>query len=410
MHVHGLERYLRGAILVLDQVHGQHDHARNPEEDDVEASHQHVGGVELLEEFGLFRPAQGGECPQARAEPGVEYVVILTQDHVGAQLVLGAHFFLVAANVDLAGLVVPRRNAVAPPQLAADAPVLDIAHPGEVHVLVLLGHELDTAIFHGGDGRLCQRLGGNVPLVGQPRLDDGARTVAFRHFQGVVVDADQQALGVQVGDDLLARDKAVKVGVLGRQLGVDLLVNAAVEVEGLGAGQHEGVLVEDVQQRQVVALADFVVVEVVGRGDLHAAGTELGVAVVIGDDRDAAADQWQFDEFADQCLVAFVVRVDGHGSVTQQGFRTRGGNYQVVLAFGGLGAVGQRVAQVPQVALLVVVFHFEVGDGRVQLGVPVDQALAAVDKAVFMQAHERFFNRFGEAVVHGEALAAPVYR
>ncbi|MNO97659.1 hypothetical protein D3C76_893760 [compost metagenome] len=159
-----------------------------------------------------------------------------------------------------------------------------------------------------------------------------------------------------------------------------------------------------------MALADFVVVEVVGRGDLYATGTELGVAVVIGDDRDAAADQWQFDEFADQCLVAFVVRVDGHGSVTQQGFRTRGGNYQVVLAFGGLGAVGQRVAQVPQVALLVVVFHFEVGDGRVQLGVPVDQALAAVDKAVFMQAHERFFNRFGEAVVHGEALAAPVYR
>ncbi len=226
----------------------------------------------------------------------------------------------------------------------------------------------------------------------------------------MVVDAHQQALGIQIGDDLLARDEAVEVGVLGRQTGVHLLVDAAVEIEGLRAGQHEGVLVEDVQQRQVVSLADFVVVEVVGRGDLHAAGTELGVAVVVGDDRDAATNQRQFDVLADQCLVALVVRVDRHGGVTQQGFRTGGGDYQVVLAFGGLGAVGQRVAQVPQVALLVVVFHFEVGDGRVQLGVPVDQALAAVDQAVFMQAHEGFLDRFGQAVIHGEALAAPVDR
>lgn len=239
---------------------------------------------------------------------------------------LGTHFGFVAANVDLAGLVVPRRDAVAPPQLAADAPVLDVTHPGEVHVLVLLGHELDAAIFHGSDGRFCQRLGGNVPLVGQPRLDDSARTVTFRYFQGVVVNAHQQALGVQVGNDLLARDEAVEVGVLGRQAGVDLLVDAAVEVERLGTGQHEGVLVEDVQQWQVVALADFIVVEVVSRGDLHAAGTELGVAVVVGDDRDAAADQRQFDELADQCLVAFVVRVDRNGCVTQQGFRTGGGD------------------------------------------------------------------------------------
>ncbi|MNT81760.1 hypothetical protein D3C72_2213870 [compost metagenome] len=45
-----------------------------------------------------------------------------------------------------------------------------------------------------------------------------------------------------------------------------------------------------------------------------------------------------------------------------------------------------------------------------QLGVPVDQALAAVDQAVFMQAHEGFLDRFGQAVVHGETLAAPVDR
>src|SRR5690606_17515426 len=181
-----------------------------------------------------------------------------------------------------------------------------------------------------GDGFFRQRLGGDVPLVGQPRLDDGAGAVALRHFQGVVFDLLQQAGGFEGGNDLLARDEAVEAGVFGRQAAVDLGVDAAIDVEHLRGGQHGGVLVEDVDQRQVVALADFIVVEVVGRGDLHAAGAELGVAVVVGDDRDAAAHQRQLDVAADQRLVALVFRVHGHGGVAEHGFRASGGDDQVV--------------------------------------------------------------------------------
>ncbi len=89
MDVDGLERNLRRAVLILHQVHGQHDHPGDPEENDVETGHQHVGRVEGLEEVGLLRPAQGGEGPQARAEPGVEYVVVLLQGYVCAEFVLG---------------------------------------------------------------------------------------------------------------------------------------------------------------------------------------------------------------------------------------------------------------------------------------------------------------------------------
>ncbi len=56
------------------------------------------------------------------------------------------------------------------------------------------------------------------------------------------------------------------------------------------------------------------------------------------------------------------------------------------------------------------VFYFQVGDGGVQLRVPVDQTLAAVDQAVFVQANKGLFYRFGQAVIHGEALTAPVNR
>ncbi|MNI25655.1 hypothetical protein D3C73_793170 [compost metagenome] len=225
----------------------------------------------------------------------------------------------------------------------------------------------------------------------------------------MIVNADQQAGGVERGHDLLARFEAVETGVFGRDLAVDGFVKRAVEVEYLAGRQNGGVLVEDVQQRQVVTLADFVVVEVVGRGDFHAAGAEFRVAVIVGDDRDAAANQRQLDKFADQGFVAFIVRVNGHGGVAEHGFRASGRDDQEVVAFSGLGAVGQRVFQVPQETFLVVVFHFEVGNRRVQLGVPVDQALAAVDQAVFVQADESLFNGLREAVVHGEALAAPIY-
>ena len=63
----------------------------------------------------------------------------------------------------------------------------------------------------------------------------------------------------------------------------------------------------------------------------------------------------------------------------------------------------------PEAALLLFVFDFQIRNGGVQRRVPVDQPLAAVDQLFFVQAHEHFLHRFIEAVVHGEALAAPIH-
>ncbi len=42
---------------------------------------------------------------------------------------VGTRVGFVVADEDVAGFVVPRRDAMAPPELAADAPVLDVLHP-----------------------------------------------------------------------------------------------------------------------------------------------------------------------------------------------------------------------------------------------------------------------------------------
>ena len=58
------------------EVQAHHHHARDPEEDDVEAGDQRRGRVEARKLRRLVRPAQRRERPQRRGEPGVEHVLV----------------------------------------------------------------------------------------------------------------------------------------------------------------------------------------------------------------------------------------------------------------------------------------------------------------------------------------------
>jgi len=94
----------------------------------------------------------------------------------------------------------------------------------------------------------------------------------------------------------------------------------------------------------------------------------------------------------------------GHGNVAEQGFGARGGDFQVaVLAFDG-------IEDVPHEAVFFLADDFQVRHRRAQHRVPVDQPLAAVDQAFPVQFDEDFADRPGQALVHGEAFAAPVRR
>ena len=106
---------------------------------------------------------------------------------------------------------------MAPPELAGDAPVVDVLHPVEVGLLVLLGGEADGLVavgvgLDGGDGLGGQRLDLDEPLGGEARLDDGLAAVAMADVVGVVLDGAEQALLFEVGDDALAGRVAVEAG------------------------------------------------------------------------------------------------------------------------------------------------------------------------------------------------------
>ena len=174
---------------------------------------------------------------------------------------------------------------------------------------------------------------------------------------------------------------------------------------GIGPGilVHGGVGVQDIDQRQVVPLGHLEVHRVVGRGDLDGAGAEGGVDGFIGDDGYLAVDGGQDDLLADHRLEALVVGVDGHGRIAEDGLRA-GGGHGNKLAF----ALRQRIADIVEVAGYVLVVDLQVGEGGGAARAPVDDALAAVDQPLVVEADEGGAHRPARSLVQGEALASPV--
>ena len=173
---------------------------------------------------------------------------------------------------------VPGRDLVPPPELARNAPGLDVLKPVEIGLFPVLGHELGLAAAYGFKRRLGQRLGVDIPLVGQPGLDDDARAVAMRHDMRVGLDLVEQPALFHHCDDALARSEAVdpvqrqnRVEVGGwREPGQERFVADKIELR---------LSVEDVDQRQLVPLANLEIVEIMRGRDFHRAGSLLRVRI-----------------------------------------------------------------------------------------------------------------------------------
>ena len=160
-------------------------------------------------------------------------------------------------------------------------------------------------------------------------------------------------------------------------------------------------------------------------GDLHRAGTELRIGIIVDDDRNKPAVlPWadrNFAQFADDRRIALVGGMNGNRAIAEHGFRPGGGNRDVVAGFAqgnvavgvlldifvGLPA-GERVFEMPHMAVDLDVLHFKVGNRRLEFRIPVDEPLAAIDQPFVIEANEDFQHRPGKPFVHGEAFARPV--
>ena len=391
---------------LIHEVKSHHHHPGDPEEDDVRRRDEIAGRVEALEVLGLLRPAHGRERPQGRAEPCVQHVLVLRQRLAAG---LGDGLGLTLGDVYVAVRVIPGRDAVAPPQLARDAPRLDVAQPFEIDLLVALRLEHRVALLHRLDGRLGQGVSVDVPLVRQPRLDHHARAVAVGNHVAGLLDRLEPPLLVRAGDDGLARGEAVHARIVGGHIG---------RVDGGDAAEA----VHDVQRRQPGPLADLKVVEVMRRCDLHRARALGRVGVLIGHDRDAAADDRQGHELAHQPRITRIIRMHRHAGVAQHGLGPGRRHHDVVaglilrrLPVTVVGdrvlighAVRQGIGEMPVRPVHLTLLDLEVRDRRLEMRVPVHQPLVAIDQPVPVQLDEDLAHGGVQPLVEGEPLAAPV--
>ena len=273
-----------------------------------------------------------------------------------------------------------------PPELAGDTPGLDVAHPVEVVVGKVLRHKLGRAVLNRLDRWLSQLLCVGVPLIGEPRLDDRTGTVAVRNHVWVVVDFLDQTQRLEIGHNLLARLKAIHALISRRNRVVQRTIG-----------------VQDVDHFQIVALADFKVIEVVRRGDLDRTRARLRVSIVVANDRDHTTDERQFDVLANQILITLIRRINRNTRIAQHGLRPRGGHNDKAAGFARDG-----IAEVPEIAVDFLLLDFEVGNRGLELGVPVHQALVFVDQAFAVELHKALLHRLAQTFVHGEALTRPV--
>jgi len=273
---------------------------------------------------------------------------------------------------------------MAPPELTGDAPVAYVLHPVGVDLGEAVGHELCCAGVDGLERLPGERLHLYEPLRGDQRLHVIMAAIAGAHGVAVRLGLDEVAARFKILDDLFAALVAVHA-----------VIRAAILVD-------TAVVADDADDFQAVAEADLKVVRVMCGRHLDCAGAEIQLHIVVRNDGNLAVHDRQDAGLSDELFKALVVRVHGHAGIAHHGFRAGRRDDEVARA------VGQRVADIPEVAGLVHILDLRVGERGDTVGAPVDDTAALVDEALFVQTHEHLAHGPGAALVHGEAGAVPV--
>ncbi len=165
---------------------------------------------------------------------------------------------------------------------------------------------------------------------------------------------------------------------------------------------HLSVVVNDLYHLKVMTSSDLKVVDVMSRSDLESAGSEIHFHVFVKDNGDCPVHKREYDLRSFEIPVSLIVRIDSYGGIAEHGFRTCGCHHCRA------PSVFKRIAYVVEMAVVVLVFDFEIRQGRAAPRAPVDNVIAPVDQTFVVKLHKDLSHCLRQAFIHGEPFPFPV--
>lgn len=280
-------------------IEAHHNHAGDPSEENVGAGFHDIKRV--IRVFLAFGPVGTDDGPVGAREPGIKgvFVAVVSDatDFDFGEIYTGIKDPF--GSVGGFGLA-EHGNGDTPRNLTGNIPVFKAFEIIDENFLFAGGVEFDFAFLEVLNSGLRETLDVDEPLRFEHRFDDGTAFVAVSDGVGDFLGAAHEALAFEVAQNFLTGFQSGKTAV------------------GFGnVAIHGAVFSDDRDTFEVMALANFKIVKIVGGGNLDGAGAVLWVGVFVGDDGDFAVGEGEFDKAADEVLIAGIIRVDRDGSVTE---------------------------------------------------------------------------------------------
>src|ERR1700732_1458 len=284
-------------------------------------------------------------------------------------------------------VMVPDRYSVAPPELAADTPILDVIHP------MLKGLNPPFRPKPDLTGRNCLQSFRDTwvpqePLLTEPRLDRYTSLLAVPNVVLVLLFPDQQSQFAQFFRGLFAGLESIH------------------PIEFLPCQRIQGsIRVHYIDHFEAMTLANRKVKLVMGRGDLQYSGTKRRIDFVVADDRDLLPRKRSPAMFADKSLITRIAGIDRNGSITHQRLRTSGRYLKKGPRF-----FDDLVPNVIKLSIGRSRDDLFVGESGLIEWVPIHHPFASIDHSFPIQIHKGLLHRSNVVGVHGETFPVPVAR
>ena len=186
-----------------------------------------------------------------------------------------------------------------------------------------------------------------------------------------------------------------------RLIPVQSFVFPAVGIDGR-------IIVHDVDFRQIMTLSDFEIVRVMGRRDLHNTCSEFHIHILILNHRNRLVYDGKPYLPSFQISISFVIRIDRYRRIAQHGLRTGGGEFQKLCPAGPAILIHKRILDMPEVACLLLIHDFRIGDGGITYRTPVNNPAAFINPSFLVHLAEHLGNGLITALIHSKTLPVPV--